>query len=1330
MPESPYRLELAESLTEQAARLLSLGRHVDALQASVEACATYESLMVDDGPRSFGQVKSAAKSFTIQVLIRAELTGVRSTRTYARQALDAWNRVVLPGSSQTSPVDEARFLHVIGALHVLLDESGDAARRAAAAIRRLPSSRSRGAVVSELRLAGRASTTLAVALSRDSARSEAVQAAEDAVDYFRQAGSAWSQGGQDGDERPVPEDEAAAVKALARLRTEEGYGSISSSLVLPGVRSTVEEISDRADVSGVTHEDSVRLHRHLAHEQPDPSSLLSLLNALSIDVAKRSRTDGPAALGPRLAEVLNIAQRLLQLDSPSSHAHVVRTLVELCDVFLEGLDGPQREANLDHCTALLELAVTSMTGPQGALSRAALQVRLAFVLLTRFSERSSSSDLEHAISVLRDVAVRAHEEPESRQAAVSLLARALLLHYNRTADAEVLNEAIAVGVEAARSADPSDAMMNTALSNLSASLLQRYERFGSQEDLNAAVDLARRSLNAAGPESAGRVQALVQLSTLLRVYYRDVGHREALDESIDTARRALAEQSSSADNLGDAAALLAGLLQIRHEDYGAPDDTSDLDEAVHLCEAALASADGSRQGVLLGQLARVLLQRSAGASRAEDIQRAVDASRGALERIPPGNSSDRVVVLTLLSAGLVATFRHFGDLHSLDSAVEAAEEAAAESVQDRAARVSALGVLVNALLTRAAAEGHTSASRVRMDLDRATAACHAALRIVPKDHPAQQAFLKAQDRTADLRVRQERESGVDWQALVLEYEQTGSAAAYAEAVVILGGAVADEASLPVDRLRAAERWGRLATQAGDHREALTAYTRAITLLRLVLLSSPGRQPWPDEAGYGDIVGSLVNDAAASALSAGQPEQAAVLLEGGRAALFAHSPGPDQAWERIRSVRPELAERLEAVSRRVADPGTSQTERRHLGSEWDNCVQRIRELPGLKRLLALPEMADLTAQAHEGPLVMVNVSRHRCDALVVTEHGVHTVPLPLMRYEDLVENLARFQSVLNPAYAPLSDSLSGEETLIGVLDWLWAAVAEPVLSSLGLPPALSQDTRPPRVWWMPTGPLSLLPVHAAQARKARRQHVAADGSSLSAFESVCSSYATTIGALAAAREGVAVEDSSQLRGLVIAPDGSTRVAALAHVAREASHVAGYIGRSRVLSGDAATMDAVKALLPQASLLHFACHGTVNSGFPRTGGVELANGFLSTTSLREARSEQHQFIFVSACHSSTRDPASGLFGMDAHPAWEPVNLPAALHLAGYRHALGTLWEVQDRTHADVAEYFYKALGVRGRVDPDLSAQALWQALRRVRDRYPHIPSLWAAHIHLGP
>lgn len=78
-------------------------------------------------------------------------------------------------------------------------------------------------------------------------------------------------------------------------------------------------------------------------------------------------------------------------------------------------------------------------------------------------------------------------------------------------------------------------------------------------------------------------------------------------------------------------------------------------------------------------------------------------------------------------------------------------------------------------------------------------------------------------------------------------------------------------------------------------------------------------------------------------------------------------------------------------------------------------------------------------------------------------------------------------------------------------------------------------------------------------------------------------------------------------------------------------------------------------------------------------------------------------------------------------QAINL---LGLAGFPHVIGTMWEIEDASAAEMAGTCYTALHAgQGAMDTSRAAQALHQAVRRARENLPGTPSLWACYLHVG-
>src|SRR5262249_26971030 len=154
----------------------------------------------------------------------------------------------------------------------------------------------------------------------------------------------------------------------------------------------------------------------------------------------------------------------------------------------------------------------------------------------------------------------------------------------------------------------------------------------------------------------------------------------------------------------------------------------------------------------------------------------------------------------------------------------------------------------------------------------------------------------------------------------------------------------------------------------------------------------------------------------------------------------------------------------------------------------------------------------------------------------------------------------------------------EQGLGTVLRWCWDRIAEPVLARLGLtgPP----EGVWPRLWWCPTGPLTLLPLHAAGQHEFPGDAV---------VDRVVSSYTPTLRALREARRErdlTGLNQPVQDRLLIVAMPETKGQPALPNVRREVATLAGLPGiATTVLEGRAATVAKVRDALAAHRWAHF-------------------------------------------------------------------------------------------------------------------------------------------------
>lgn len=467
------------------------------------------------------------------------------------------------------------------------------------------------------------------------------------------------------------------------------------------------------------------------------------------------------------------------------------------------------------------------------------------------------------------------------------------------------------------------------------------------------------------------------------------------------------------------------------------------------------------------------------------------------------------------------------------------------------------------------------------------------------------------------------------------------------------------------------------------------------------------------------------------------------MDRAHAALTSLAPGPDASPEKG---DPRLDFDRWGFPWRTGTPGLAELS--DAVREWESLRRTARRgLPYVS--FQLPDyQRDIRPAASDGPVVYLNVSRWRCDAMIVTRSGEHPthVPLPGLIAADAEQQAQRYLAAM------MSDGDGREDVVRDVLHWLWHAVASPVLAAVAGLPELAETPAQPHVWWIPTGPLTTLPLHAALSDDGR-----------SVLDQVTSSYTPTVSALTRART---VRRASDLgppptrRHLLVAPATGELPATKRTLARLSTLLP---RRQRTsLVGSEATWDKVHEELPHHAWVHFDCHAVQNFDEPLTSRLSLHDRDLTVADLIELPGNSTEFALLAACTTA----AGGSLVRD-----EWVSLAAALMYAEYQAVIGTLWPVPDGPTARIARDVYAVLippaeeplnsedtdatspkwrrflrrilsfaGRRSAPKPpwssrtvDLnainSADALHRALLRERDRRPDHPSAWVSFVHYG-
>ena len=552
--------------------------------------------------------------------------------------------------------------------------------------------------------------------------------------------------------------------------------------------------------------------------------------------------------------------------------------------------------------------------------------------------------------------------------------------------------------------------------------------------------------------------------------------------------------------------------------------------------------------------------------------------------------------------------------------------------------------------------------------------------------------------------------------------------------------------LPSLRIMGSLRWASLAHNGNNLVSASEAYDQAFRLLPQVAWIGLNAMAQLKELEFNSDIQKLGCNAAACMFALAQAERhnrqrhlgrAIELLEQGRSILWSQSSNLKQDLDDLREVDPSLASDLDNARKflaqgRFRDPNDPLSEtdaqlyRRH-AEKWEEIVHRVRGLPGFHHFLLPLPISTLRTAAAEGPVVIINSSEYRCDAVIIPSQGdLVLVPLPDIPAAKL-ESLANQQEKLEfvsrmTKSVPIPSKNIPSKTLEKVLNQIWLLVGKPIAQTfeelgLGQGSARSLEvSSKSRVWWCLTGLLSFLPIHASFPPK--KPGIA----SIGMMDIVISSYTPTISTLLRAQQRNKLK-SPTFRMLAVGQSSIAGMMPLPGVKEEIAFIQKVLGvEALTLDESKATVDGVAASLPTCSWAHFACHGVQDPAKPMDSGLVMWDCHRLTLSrLAQSSLASAEFAFLSCCESAK--------GSKQFPN-EAIHLAAGLQFIGYRGVIGTMWAVGDKDALSVAKQVYGELfkDGPGRASASKAALALHQAILRLRaDNVPL--TQWVPFVHFG-
>ncbi|KAI0298386.1 CHAT domain-containing protein [Multifurca ochricompacta] len=535
-----------------------------------------------------------------------------------------------------------------------------------------------------------------------------------------------------------------------------------------------------------------------------------------------------------------------------------------------------------------------------------------------------------------------------------------------------------------------------------------------------------------------------------------------------------------------------------------------------------------------------------------------------------------------------------------------------------------------------------------------------------------------------------------------------------EAIELFPLAVNDEFTKAPDRYTFSCAWAFLARKA-RHPSVSVAYEKAMSLMQSSLVSAPTLQIQHDQ------------------LVAMQSSAAICRWKQGRALLWSEMRGLRNSMDHLSRFNSSLATKLTAINQDLESltmsvapsgiigisDGESQVDdemdpfgrlvvkQQKLLEKRDVLISQIQEVPGFGDFLKTPSFQTIRNAASHGPVVIINHSEWRSDILILLRNSP---PSLIPTTKDFYHLANELKDRLVVARKEGLDSERYGRALRSVLEGLYKLVGRPVidrLCALGVP-------EQSRIWWCPTSVFCSLPLHAMGPIPSN------DGVKRYFSDLYIPSYTPTLSALIESRKPSPKTSYQPSLLLVANPDES-----LPGAFGEMEIIQSLKSRVPVatLCGKNATPAGVVERLRDHGLVHFVCHGTLETGKPFDASFKLyEDERLTLLDIVRSRLPAAEFAFLAACHTAELT--------DESIADEGLHLTAAVQYCGFRSVVGTMWEMADIDGCEIAENFYKSMfsGNGQGVGYHLrSARALRDATRKMRRKKGMTLERWVNFVH---
>ena len=409
-------------------------------------------------------------------------------------------------------------------------------------------------------------------------------------------------------------------------------------------------------------------------------------------------------------------------------------------------------------------------------------------------------------------------------------------------------------------------------------------------------------------------------------------------------------------------------------------------------------------------------------------------------------------------------------------------------------------------------------------------------------------------------------------------------------------------------------------------------------------------------------------------------------------------GQSEFVRKIRDLREELNwyyHRIELEQLRPEDKSRERIERlqQEAQSHEKELLRALRELPAQERenaTLEAPADFSVTKLQSSLPAGAVLVEYYsagdRLLAAVVSAESIEIVPVSVVSRVTNLLHLLRFQFAKFRMGAAYTERFAQPllRATLGHLEGLYRELIQPIRGRL----------TGKHVVFVPHGPLHFLPFHALRNGE----------------EYLCDAYTVSY-APSATVFGLCQQKkiSERRNSLVLGiPDERAPL-----ILSEVQSVAALLPQTELFVGTQATAQVLRERGAETALLHVATHGIYRQDNPMFSGIKMGDGYLNLYDLYQMRLEV-KLVTLSGCATGMNSVSDGD---------ELLGLQRGLFCAGASSLLLSLWDVHDRSTAELMQEFY-----RGYIASGDMAGSLRAAMLRLRDQNPH-PYFWAPFVLAG-